>query len=303
MNVLAPATGRRLTLRAGDGEVLTGHLFAARAPRAGVLLVGATAVPQRYYARFATFLAERGLTVLTFDYRGIGASRHGELAGHPATMRDWGEHDVTGALARLRDEVPGLPVLAVGHSFGGQALGLSDALGEVDGMLTVGAQLGWAGHWSGLGRLHMLAVWHLLFPAALATWGYVPGWLGMGEDLPPGVAREWRTWCLSPGYLLDHVPEAHARLARFRGHLEVWGFTDDAYAPEAAVRAYADAVRPVGRTLRLRTPRSVGATRMGHFGMFRPAAREGLWVEAAELLEAWADGADVAAEPAREGER
>lgn len=287
MNALLPPASHPLTLRAGDGELLAGTLFRASSERAAVLLVGATAVPQRFYARFAAFLASRGLTVLTFDYRGIGQSRRGALGGHPATMRDWGEHDVTGALARLRAEAPGLPVLALGHSFGGQALGLSDALTEVDGLLTVGAQFGWYGHWSGLARVRMWATWSLVFPAALATWGYIPGRLGLGEDLPPGVAREWGLWCRSRNYLLDHVTEARRRLARFEGPLEVWGFTDDDYAPEGAVRAYADAVRPVGRTLRLRRPSQVGARRVGHFGLFRPEHRDTLWVEVAELFEGW----------------
>ena len=44
----------------------------------GTLMVNpATAVPQTYYGRFAQWSAQRGFRVVTFDYRGIGASLHG----------------------------------------------------------------------------------------------------------------------------------------------------------------------------------------------------------------------------------
>ena len=48
-------------------------------PRALVLIHPATAVPERLYAGFARFLTERGFAALTYNYRGIGASRPARL--------------------------------------------------------------------------------------------------------------------------------------------------------------------------------------------------------------------------------
>jgi predicted alpha/beta hydrolase len=286
MNALTRPPAQPLTLSTADGVELGGTLFTAASPRAAVLVVGAMATPHRYYRHVGSWLAKRGITTLTFDYRGIGASRRGSLRGDRSTLRDWATHDVTAALAALRTHAPGMPVFAIGHSFGGQALGLSDALGTVDGVLTVGAQLGWWGHGSGLARWRMWATWHLLFPIVLATVGYVPGRLGLGEDLPPRVAAEWARWCRSPRYLLDHVPDAEARLRAFRGAAEVWAISDDDYAPEAAVRALAAHVGPGGAWVRTVTPRRTQRP-IGHFGTFRPELAGTLWEDVDDVLTGW----------------
>ena len=51
------------------------------------------------YRRFAGFLAEAGIPVLTYDYRGIGASRPKALRGFRAAIEDWAEYDCGGAIA------------------------------------------------------------------------------------------------------------------------------------------------------------------------------------------------------------
>ena len=90
-------------------------------------------MPRKIYRGFASYLASRGCAVLTYDYRGTGGSRPPagrgyiqprSLAGFQATMADWatqGRHRGGGLDARALHT---LPLLYVGHSFGGQALGL-----------------------------------------------------------------------------------------------------------------------------------------------------------------------------------
>ena len=69
-----------MELTARDGYRLGATLFRPAASNGrAVMIMAATGVPQEYYAKFAAFLAERGFTVLTFDYRGIGRSRHAPL--------------------------------------------------------------------------------------------------------------------------------------------------------------------------------------------------------------------------------
>src|SRR5262249_22174902 len=93
----APA-GRPFDLVTSDGYSLGATLFAPPFPGlAPVIVNGAPAVPQGYYRRFAEFLAARGLRVLTYDYRGVGASRPAELAGFDATMTDWARLDAAAA--------------------------------------------------------------------------------------------------------------------------------------------------------------------------------------------------------------
>ena len=289
MNARLDPGPRPVTVRTLDDRRLAGTLFPAVAPRGAVLIAGATAVPHRFYRAFGTWLASRGFTVLAFDYRGVGESRAGRPRDETGTLRDWGERDLPAALDLLRDAAPGLPVFVVGHSFGGQALGLADALAEVDGVLTVGAQFGWWGHWSGLERLRMWATWHVLFPSFLAVFGYVPGWSGLGHDLPGPAAREWARWCASPGYLTDHVAGSVERLGAVRTRVEVWGFTDDGYAPSAAVHAFAGRVGPQGAFVRLVAPTRAGGRSIGHFGMFRLAFADTLWTDVEDVLIGWID--------------
>ncbi|MFX7816485.1 alpha/beta fold hydrolase, partial [Acinetobacter baumannii] len=82
---------------------------------------------------FASYLAHRGCAVLTYDYRGIGDSRQPAMVGYnqpkslvgfKASMSDWAAQDVTAAVRWRRERYHGLPLAYVGHSFGGQALGL-----------------------------------------------------------------------------------------------------------------------------------------------------------------------------------
>ena len=63
-----------------DEYRLNGMLFKPEEPNGRAVLVNsATGVRQEYYAKYATYLLERGFTVLTYDYRGIGRSLHGPL--------------------------------------------------------------------------------------------------------------------------------------------------------------------------------------------------------------------------------
>ncbi len=123
-----------ITFPAADGYLLGATLFLPRgAKRHAVLINSATAVPRKIYRGFAGYLARRGCAVLTYDYRGTGDSRQKALVGYnqpkslvgfKASMSDWAALDVTAAVAWMRERYHSLPLNYVGHSFGGQALGL-----------------------------------------------------------------------------------------------------------------------------------------------------------------------------------
>lgn len=275
---------RTLSITAADGFPLGARLFEPEGKAwAAVVVHGATAVPQRYYERFARYLASEGVRALTYDYRGVGLSRPASLRGMRATMTEWGRFDAPAALAHVRGLSPRLPVIGIGHSFGGQILGLSDELHAIDGALLVASQLGYVGHWNAPARWGLNAIFHGLVPAVTGTLGYMPGALGLGEDLPKGVVREWARWCTSPGYLLDHHGDAAERFARFDKPTLLMSFTDDAYAPRRAVEALASALSRAKLRRRVVKPREVGTGPLGHFGFFRPLGSS-LWPEALSFL-------------------
>jgi len=62
-------------IQARDGHRLGATLFRPASSNGRALQIYAAAgVKQEYYGEFAAYLSERGFTVLTFDYRGIGRS-------------------------------------------------------------------------------------------------------------------------------------------------------------------------------------------------------------------------------------
>lgn len=275
------------SIRTDDGFAVAARIYEpAGAPRASVVIHGATAVPQRYYRRFAAFLASRGARVSTYDYRGVGESRPMSLVDFPASMRDWAELDARAVIRFADQSSPGLPRLSVGHSFGGQLVGLIDEARAVDSALMVGAQLGYVAHWPVLERARLHAVWNLAIPTLSALYGYVPGRFGLSQDLPSGVAREWSRWCRSPNYLMDHVEGARERFARFDRPVLFYSFTDDSFAPEAAVDALLGALDTARVSHRRYAPSELGRKEVGHFGFFRAQAQSRLWNEAGEWLDA-----------------
>jgi predicted alpha/beta hydrolase len=275
---------RPVEFAARDGFRLGGCLYRPAQPNGRAILVNsAVGVRQQFYAAFSAFLEERGFTVLTYDYRGIAASRHGHVRDLPARIRDWAQLDAAAALDELARAAPGTQLLAVGHSFGGNCLGLVPGIERLAGALFVGVQSGYWRNWSGLGRAGMWFLTHALLPGVSSLLGYVPAALfGQGEDLPAGVAAEWAGWCRDPHYAAGAV--GAQGYASFKAPIRSYWVADDGYAPRAAteaiLREYASAPSEVITVDRAH----YGGGKIGHFGFFRERFRDTLWRDAAEWL-------------------
>ncbi len=272
-------------LHAGDGVPLAANLHAPGGPARGTLILHAgAATPQRFYRPFASFLAENGVRVVTYDYRGVGRSRPASLRGYRATMTEWAHLDARAAHAYVREHFGDRPVAILGHSFGGQLVGLIDEARDVAGAIMVAAQFGYYGNWPPLGRLRYGLTWRALVPTLTAALGYLPGRAGLGEDLPRGVVEEWARWCLHPDYLISGHPDAAARFARFDRPTAFYSFTDDPLAPLRAVRALRVRLTSAKLEHRRVDPSLVGAGPIGHHGFFRSKCREPLWTETLAFL-------------------
>ncbi|HET6582307.1 MAG TPA: alpha/beta fold hydrolase [Nannocystaceae bacterium] len=264
-----------ITLEAVDGRPLGARRYEpSTLPFAQVVVHGATAVPQRFYDAWAMHLANRGVRVLTYDFRGIDRSRTVDVRVDSVTMRDWVD-DASVAQRWLSDLDPDVPLVAVGHSFGGQiAAGLLPA---ADAIVLVGAQGGYVGRFPAPRRYELRAVMSLAIPGIAKLWGYVPGWTGLGEDLPPGVAREWARWCLSPEYFMGELPQMRAKLARWSGPMLALSFTDDDFASLENVQWLLDHFDSAELEHLRFAPHELGLSSIGHFGFFRPTASVRLW--------------------------
>jgi predicted alpha/beta hydrolase len=268
----------RITLSARDGYPLGALRYPARGdPRGRLVVAGATGVPQGFYRAFATFAAERGYEVLTLDYRGIGLSRPARLRGFAARFEDWARHDLGAAVDAMAGD--DLPLFMVGHSFGGHAFGLLPNHRRVARFYTFGTGAGWHG-WMPRGeRLKVLLLWRVAAPLLTRSRGYL-GWsaLGMGEDLPLGVFRDWERWCRFPRYFFDDPAMAHVRdlFGAVTTPIVAANATDDRWATPASRDAFMSGyLRSAWAPVDI-DPRSRGLGRVGHMGYFRRAARP-LW--------------------------
>lgn len=270
-----------LTIPALDGFALDALLVRpAGDPTGAILINGGTGIPKTFYRRFARYAAERGYAALLYDYRGVGGSRPASLRGFAATMTIWGEQDIPGALVWLHQQYAGLPLFAVGHSAGGQLLGLTPGHRHLRAAAFVAVS---TGYWRGMPlsySLFSLAVLKLLFPLSIGALGYVPASrLGLGEDLPAGVAREWAAWCMEPRYLaafFGRTIRNHA-YASFRAPLLWLSFSDDPIATPRNVPPLQQLYAATTIDDRRLGPGELGLPSIGHLGFFRESGRAALW--------------------------
>jgi len=275
------STRRHVEIRAVDGFALHGTLFGdASSARGGVLIAPAMGVSQRYYHDLADWLATQGQLVLCFDYRGIGASRRGALRELEADVVTWAERDAGAALRWLDAQLgPAAPITWIGHSLGGQILGLVPGHERVTRMVTVACGSGYWLHNAWKLRLYVWWLWFVVTPIALRVAGYFPGRsLRKVGDLPRGVMAQWRHWCLHRDYLMrDGGPERRERYARIATPILSLSFTDDEYMSARNTESIHGFYSGAPKIMRRIAPRDVGARRIGHFGFFRRRFEATLW--------------------------
>jgi len=280
------ASSDREVIVAADGRHLAASWFeppGGAAARAVAVISSAAAVPRSHYRHFAAWLAGRGYAVLTYDYRGVGGSLRGALRDERATMRDWAVLDMSAALAagQARREAGGLPMLLIGHSFGGNSIGFASGVERADAILTVASQIGEARLFPGRHRLVAQGFFAAWLPLVTALLGAAPGWAlgGAGAGMPREVARQWARWGLQRGWAFaDPVMKPHAGHSGLAMPVHLWGISDDLqYAPPRAVDELAALFRNAAVQRHDVRPQDVGAQAIGHFGVFRREPGPRLW--------------------------
>lgn len=275
-------------LRAPDGFSLAATLFEplGRNPRATCLVAPAIGVRRTFYEDWSRWLAGEGLAVATLDYRGTGGSRPLDLAELDARLLDLARLDLPTAADRLEERHPGLPRTYLGHSLGAQLFGLLPEPDRHRRMLMVASGSAHWRLWSAPGRWALVGLWYVAVPVLTRLCGFFPaGLVGMGEDMPPGVARDWARWGRHPDYAVgDDGRPLRAGFRAFHGRIRALSFSDDRYAPRRAAEELLGFWEEAEREVLHRSPTEVGLERVGHLGFFRPEARSTLWRESAEWL-------------------
>lgn len=276
-----PVAGYGINAR---GHALAASVFEQPGSDTVVVINAATGVPRQFYKYFAEYLREHGWTAVTWDYRGIGESAPSSLRGFPARMRDWALVDMPAVIDWLAAEFRPRRIFCVGHSFGGQGIGMAGRPDRVTAMVGVSAQSGYWGVQGGAEKYRARIAVTALIPVFARLFGYFPWSLfAAGEDLPKGVALEWARWCRNRDYLLGDESLPLDRYGDFAAPVLAYSIDDDDWGTPRAVdemmRAYANVTR------RHLVPAEYGLEKIGHMGFFRKGS-ERIWDEAIAWLDA-----------------
>ena len=196
-------TEQKININCQDGYQLVANVYKPATALKGAILIGpATGIKRQFYHNFAQFLAENGYGVLTFDNRGIGESLTGNIRESDASLQCWGEMDMTAAFDKLMSLFPHTCYHLVGHSAGGQLIGLMHNAHHISSVFNVACSSGCLGNmkWPFKFKAHFFM--NVVIPVSNTLFGHTKAqWFGMGEPLPKAVAKQWRTWCNGQGYI------------------------------------------------------------------------------------------------------
>jgi predicted alpha/beta hydrolase len=275
MSLNTPAA-QDIRLQAADGFDLAATLYPARSEQ-WIVFGSATAVPRGFYRRFAEFAQGQGVNVITLDYRGIGGSAPRRLRGFMPDYADWARQDLAAAVQYASQRGP---AYLVGHSFAGHAIGLLPEPQLLKAAYICAAGAGWHGWMPKAAQRKVWLMWHVLGPVGTRLLGYMPGKrLGLGEDLPLSVYRQWKYWCQFPHYFFDDPRSADLvrGFANVSLPIAAANALDDDWALPASRDAFFKGyARAQVQRIDL-TPASLGVPAVGHMGYFRGPVGAKLW--------------------------
>lgn len=186
-----------------DDFPLAASLYTPSTPVKGAIMVGpATGIKRQFYSAFATYLTHQGFAVITFDNRGIGESCSKNVKTCEASLVSWGSQDMPAVLETLKSQFPNVPYFLMGHSAGGQLLGLMYNVHDLTAFCNFGSS---SGSLRNMRKRYLLKAHFFMnfyIPLSNLIFGHTKSqWVGMGEPLPKKVARQWQKWCNGKGYV------------------------------------------------------------------------------------------------------
>ncbi|WP_221090606.1 alpha/beta hydrolase family protein [Deinococcus aquaedulcis] len=271
------------TFRTSAGHTLAATIYtpdglSPTQVKKSVLLAPATGIRRGFYGAFAAHLAGQGYGVLSFDFQGIGGSLTGALRDCPASLVSWGEVDLPAALDELTRQFPAARPQLVGHSAGGQLVGLMPGAGRLASVLAVAGSSGQLAQMPAPYRLKAQFFMRVLIPASTLAVGYArTDLVGMGGPLPRAVGAQWARWCLGRGY----VETSFGREVRTHQYdtldlPSLWlRAADDEIAVPTNVEDMIRVFKKMAPHAQRQTlhPTDHGLPRLGHMGFFHPDAR------------------------------
>ncbi|NUF85679.1 alpha/beta hydrolase family protein, partial [Acinetobacter seifertii] len=252
-----------------DGYQLAAQFYPAQEKKADypILICPATGITKNFYHSFAAWLSQQGHDVLSFDFRGIGESLHGTLKQSSASITDWGIFDIPAAIDALLFKTGADQVILIGHSAGGQLLGVVPNYNKVAKVIAVACS---TGNIKGLkGKTKFLApvMFNLIFPISSLVKGYgATQFIGMGENLPKKVAQQWREFCSHPGYVKNAIGKTifHDFHSEIQCSITAIWADDDEIATKCNVKELLSLYPNANKKMIELNPKDLGYKSIGH---------------------------------------
>ena len=258
--------------------------------KTAVMIAPATGIKRQFYHNFATYLAASGFGVLTFDNEGIGESLNSDLSKCDASLISWGRHDMPAVLDALQDEFPDATYHLIGHSAGGQLIGLMPNYQAIASVFNVACSSGQIKNMDMPYKLKAIGFMDAFIPLTNLTFGYTPAdKIGMGEPLPRSVARQWREWCNGAGYIETAFGKSiHTHFYDEIDMPALWlGFSDDEIANSKNIDDMIRVFSKMPVEKRFFEPEEFGLNSIGHMRYFSSktnAKAPQLWQMAVDWL-------------------
>lgn len=277
----------KLTLRTQDGVDINVYLTPSELEGntdQAILIAPALGVPAKFYDQFATYFAKCGFDVFTLDYRTVGPS-----GSEFPRLLDAGGHDLDTAIEYLAKKYR--KVSYVGHSLGGQLLGLARSANKLDCSVFIASSIPDTRNMVFKLRWQTRALKYFLLPFYRDKGLFPSRKLGLSSlDLPASIANDWGRWLRSRSYLFDHLTDEQLSCYRqVKIRILSSGFSDDDMAPqknlEKLLAQYPSAAisRSFHHIGSLESP-------CGHLGFFKESSGAAYWPEVVRWLESKSEG-------------
>ena len=281
---------QRISFTTQDKQVLQGFFYPVEKAKGTVLLASALGVPQQFYKHYGAFLAKNGYQCLTFDYRGTG------LSDYQGNLRDielsqWGSLDLEAALQEAKSRANASeseqPVFLVGHSIGGQLLGLANSANDVAAAMFVASSAPYWRRWAFPKKLYIGFVCGVMLPAlSFGRDMYPARAVGLSSmDLPATCARDWGRWMRNPDYLFGQKFKLPLEgYQSFNKPLLSLAFDDDDFAPKVNVDHLLKFFKNAKVSNEFIRHASLNLGAIDHMGFFKQKFRNSLWQKSLDWI-------------------
>ncbi|WP_298551148.1 alpha/beta fold hydrolase [uncultured Algibacter sp.] len=263
-----------------NSETLSATLFDDNSSETVLIIASATGVKQEYYSEFSKFVENNGITVITFDYNGIGHSLKKPIKELKTDAADWGSNDLESIIQYVINNYPKSKKVIIGHSIGGQLIGLAKSSNKLDKIVLIAAQSGYWKYWKGIERIKMWLNWYILFPFLVLTFGYLKSKKISGmENLPKNVANQWKNWGKNRDYIFSDKSISETFYETIETNITAYSIDDDDFAPKEAVKWMTEKYKNAKIKSVHLNPIDFQTNKIGHFGIFKDRFKNTIWTQ------------------------